>query len=211
MIDIYVINLNKRPDRWEQIKKSFAYPNLNLIRVEAVEEKRGWVGCFKSHKKCIQIAKDKELPYIIVMEDDCIPFDNTDFIDRFIKMIEYLDTNNDWNIVIGSTATITPNSFDNVIQFAENNYFVEFTRAYMAHLIFYNQNVYDLYLNEQITRPVDEFWFGKIKALIPVPFIAKQLPGFSNIINKDKSDEKRTQEANSLLKIHLLRTLNKKK
>jgi len=209
MIDLYVINLNKRGDRWENIKKTFSDPYFNLIRVEAVEDKKGWIGCFMSHKKCLEIAKEKNLPYTIVIEDDCVPFEPTNFLDRFKKIVEYLETHDDWNIMIGSTASIRPSYYDNVVPFAENEYFIEFNSAFMTHMVFYNKNIYDFYINEKITKPVDEFWHKKIKALIPVPFIAKQYPNFSDIIKRNKSDELRTNEANSTLQIYLKNKLKK--
>ena len=71
-------------------------------------------------------------------------------------------------------------------------------------MICYNNNVYDLYLNQDITKPVDEFWFGKIKALISVPFLATQLEGYSDIIRRKKSDTKRINDANNILVKYIL-------
>ncbi len=209
MIDVYVINLNKRTDRWENIQKNFSDPYFNLIRVEAVEHKKGWVGCFMSHKKCLEIAKEKNLPYIFVIEDDCIPFEPSNFIVRLKKIVNYLETHDDWNIMIGSTASTKPSFYDKIIPFDENDYFVEFNSAFMTHMVFYNKNIYDFFLNEEITSPIDQFWHRKIKALIPVPFIAKQYPNFSDIIKKNKSDELRTQQTNSLLRIYIHSELKK--
>ena len=71
MLDIYVINLSERTDRWEQIITELG-TDFNLIRVNAVKHEIGTIGCFMSHQKCIQIAKDNGLSSIIVAEDDCI-------------------------------------------------------------------------------------------------------------------------------------------
>lgn len=198
MIDIYVINLVHRKDRWDHIVKTFSYPEFNLIRVEAEIHKKPWVGCFMSHKKCIQIAKDKGLQNIWVLEDDCEPTDISTFKDRFIKIKNYLDSFNDWNIFLGGTATLNPNSYSKIIRF-DDQVIVEFSRAYMTHMVCYNSNIYDLFLTNQMKRPIDEFWFDKIKALIPVPFIATQLEGFSDIVKKRKSDKLRINHANNIL------------
>lgn len=198
MINLYVINLAHRKDRWEHMVKTFSDPEFNLIRVEAETNKKPWIGCFLSHKKCLEIAKNQGLQNIWVLEDDCEPVDPVNFKSRFIKIKNYLDSNNDWNIFLGGTATLTPNSYKKIIRF-EDQVLVEFDKAYMTHMVCYNSNVYDLFLNDQMTRPIDEFWFGKIKALIPVPFIASQLEGFSDIVRKKKSDKKRISDANNLL------------
>lgn len=201
MIDLYVINLASRNDRWTHIIKTFSDPEINLIKVEAeVNDKNGWIGCFLSHKKCIRIAKEKGLKNIMVIEDDCLPMNiNKDtFKSRLLKIKNYLDTHDEWNIYLGGTATISPSNFKNVIKH-EDETFVEFNKAYMTHMICYNSNVYDLYLDQEITKPVDEFWFGKINALISVPFLATQLEGYSNIVKRRKSDTKRINVANNVL------------
>lgn len=199
MIDLYVINLPHRKDRWDHMIKTFSDPEFNLIKVEAeTHNKKSWIGCFMSHKKCLQIAKDKGLNNVWVLEDDCEPIDIESFKDRFLKIKNYLDSNNDWNIFLGGTASLHPNSYNKIIKF-DDQVLVEFAKAYMTHMVCYNQNVYDMFLNDPMYKPVDEFWFNKIKALIPVPFIATQLEGYSDIIKKVKSDKTRILEANNKL------------
>jgi GR25 family glycosyltransferase involved in LPS biosynthesis len=198
MIDLYVINIIERKDRWDNIVKTFNDPEYNLIKIEAIKHKNGWKGCFLSHKKCIQIAKDKNLENIIVLEDDCIPFDVNTFKKRLLQYKKYLDENNNWNIFLGGTVSINELWVTDIINFDDKN-MVEMKKAYATHFICYNKNVYDLFLSQPITKPIDEFWHEKIKCIMPVPFIAKQLPGYSNIVNKNKSDEKRINDANNLL------------
>ncbi len=210
MIDLYVINLEKRKDRWEHILKTFSNPLINLIRVDAVEsdKKKGWLGCFESHKKCIRIAKEQGLKNIMVIEDDCLPMDSANFISRLVQIKNYLDSHDDWNIYLGGTATFGPNDYDRVIKDSNSDeIFVEFARAYMTHMIAYNSNCYDFYLDYQIVKPVDEFWFGKIKALVSVPFLATQLEGYSDIIRRHKSDTARINEGNK----NLIRYINNPK
>ncbi len=197
MIDLYVINLAKRTDRWNHILKTFSDPEFNIIRVEAeFVEKKGWIGCWKSHKKCIQIAKDKGLKNMMVLEDDCEPMDYNNFKSRLVKIKNYLDSHDDWNIYLGGTATFTSSDYSKVIRF-EDEAFVEFSKAYMTHMICYNSNVYDLFLSNDMTRPIDEFWFGKIKALVSAPFLATQLEGLSDIVRRHKNDKARINEGNS--------------
>lgn len=198
MIDLYVINLPHRKDRWDHMVKTFSDPEFNLIRVEAETNKKPWIGCFLSHKKCLQIAKNEGLKNMWVLEDDCEPIDPDNFKSRFLKIKNYLDSNNNWDIFLGGTATIIPHSHKKVIKF-EDQVFVEFHKAFMTHMVCYNSKVYDFYLDDKMLVPVDEFWFGKIKALIPVPFIATQLEGYSDIVRKKKSDKKRISDANDLL------------
>ena len=132
--------------------------------------------------------------------------DLTNFKSRLGKIKNYLDTHDDWNIYLGGTATFGPGDDDRIIKH-EDETFVEFTKAYMTHMIAYNSNCYDLYLDYQIVKPIDEFWFGKIKALVSVPFLATQIEGYSDIIRRHKSDTTRINEGNK----NLIRYLNNPK
>ncbi len=200
MIDLYVINLAHRKDRWEKIVKTYTDPEINLIRVEAIKHDKGWIGCLKSHISCVKLAKEKNLKNIMVIEDDCIPLKNIeDFKSRYKIVKKYLDENDDWDIYLGGTVSIQNGSYSKIIKY-ESEIFVEFSRAYATHMICYNSRCFDFILNNEIKKPIDEFWFGKLVCLVSVPFFVKQDPGFSDIIRKNKSDDIRTNEANNLLK-----------
>jgi hypothetical protein len=67
-IKIYVINLEKRKDRLEEVSQMLN--GYNWERVEAIETKNGYYGCVLSHIKCIKKAMKEGLPEVIVMEDD---------------------------------------------------------------------------------------------------------------------------------------------
>ena len=82
--NFYIIHLNHDKKRKEKIIKQFSdYFNLNFI--EGIIDENPKKGCFLSHLKCIQIAKEKKLDYIIVLEDDCIiKNDDENWFTRFI-------------------------------------------------------------------------------------------------------------------------------
>ena len=84
-IDIYVINLKERADRYAKIKTKFNFKSINLIFIEAIKNENGAIGCFLSHKKCIQYAKTSNMDKIIVIEDDCLPIGN-DFEKRLLDI-----------------------------------------------------------------------------------------------------------------------------
>jgi GR25 family glycosyltransferase involved in LPS biosynthesis len=51
MMDFYVINLEERTDRREQIINDFkSYKNIHLEFVKAIKHENGAQGCFLSHK-----------------------------------------------------------------------------------------------------------------------------------------------------------------
>lgn len=75
-IPILYINLNEREDRNNNIKKELYKYNLEGERVEAIKHKDGYIGCAKSHIKCLDIAIERNYEEIIILEDDFIFLQN---------------------------------------------------------------------------------------------------------------------------------------
>lgn len=182
MIDIYVINLQERSDRLEHVKETF--PTYNIIPVEAVKHSEGYKGCFLSHKKCVQIAKDKELKYIIVIEDDCLPLQN--FTTRLQNILTFLESYNNWDLLIGGGFRIELFNIEGKIDTPIENLY-KINGGYCMHFVIYNHTSYDFFLNRDIDRPIDHTWQNNLRCIVPVPFIANQLDNFSNISNRLES------------------------
>lgn len=179
MIDIYVINLDERDDRWNKIKNTFEN-YFNLIRVSAIKHKDGWIGCLLSHKKCIQIAKDNNMKYIIVMEDDCDIAD--DFLKRLSKIKEEIfDVKDDWDMFLGGGAKT---SIKYIEKYDSNhNDIYKVIRSHCTYMICYNHTSYDFILNSDNSEPIDVLWHKKIKCIMSVPFMFYPYNNVSNISN----------------------------
>ena len=67
-IKIFVINLQKRKDRLEQVSEMLE--GYDWERIEAIETAKGYYGCVLSHIKCLTLAKQRDLSEVIIMEDD---------------------------------------------------------------------------------------------------------------------------------------------
>lgn len=178
MFDIYVINLIERKDRLEHIKKYFS--EYNIIPVNAVKHEVGYKGCFLSHKKCIHIAKEKKLKYIIVIEDDCLPLEN--FNKRLENIISFLDSYDNWDLFLGGGFHICPFHIQGKIENSIENLF-KINGGYCMHFVIYNNTSYDYFLNQDISRPIDHTWQNNLQCIVPIPFIATQIDDFSNISN----------------------------
>ena len=92
MIDkIFYINLDRRTDRNQHILDMFNECNISddmYERFSAIEEVNGAMGCTKSHINILQIAKERNYNYILVVEDDLIINDKTNFINNVNKIFE---------------------------------------------------------------------------------------------------------------------------
>jgi len=93
MLDIYVINLARSPDRLAHAKAQFSALDINFTRVAAVDGrelsqeefarlpqkrhwrynmKRGELGCLLSHRHCLHLAMTSAAPYTAIFEDDIV-------------------------------------------------------------------------------------------------------------------------------------------
>lgn len=67
----FVINLKKRPERLELVKKEFEYIGYDVEVFEGIDL-GSHVGCAKSHLEIIKIAMRENLESVVVFEDDII-------------------------------------------------------------------------------------------------------------------------------------------
>jgi hypothetical protein len=182
MSTFYVINLPHRTDRKQHILNSFGkFKEINLVFVEAIENNNGAIGCFLSHKKCIQLAKDAGHKNIVVLEDDCVA--GNDFIARFLKIKEYLDGKDDWDIFLGGGNKTRISRITKTIQL-DNFYLLGIERLNSTFFMIYNSSSYDFFLNkDDKTEIIDRCWHYKLKALISVPYLAYHLENdYSDIV-----------------------------
>lgn len=95
---IYLINLDRAPERLQYMQKAFDEAGLEFTRIAAVDGKqlsdeeiscvvsgegywgwltRGEIGCFLSHRLCWQAIADAKEPYAAIFEDDMVLGANT--------------------------------------------------------------------------------------------------------------------------------------
>jgi GR25 family glycosyltransferase involved in LPS biosynthesis len=148
-IDVYIINLKYRKDRWVLIESHLNETShiLNPIRIEACEGKPGWIYCALSHLKIIKNAKDLNLPFVIVMEDDTIITDEN-FDMRFSNIIEYLKTNDTWDIFNGNPSNMIKSNWGDSIKIIDKtNLIISYKHGSTSNFIIYRNTVYDKLLN----------------------------------------------------------------
>lgn len=64
----YVINLDKRVERWYYVREHMAEMGIKVTRFPAIEAKPGWVGCRESHLEILQKTPIGDI--IAIYEDD---------------------------------------------------------------------------------------------------------------------------------------------
>lgn len=66
----FVINLDRRPDRMESITKEMKYIGWDFERFSAIDT-NSYMGITKSTFEVIKIAKERNYPKVMIIEDDC--------------------------------------------------------------------------------------------------------------------------------------------
>lgn len=177
---VLVINLDHRQDRWLAIQKMCHAAGIRAERVSAVKRSPGWHGCAMSHIKCAKLAKERRLPWVLVLEDDC-EFSQQDFA-RFARILPVLWTNIDkWEY------------FNGGITFVENPELIESTlplikaNGFTTHFILYNNKAYDKIASwTPAGGPCDVYFDKMMKSVTTFPLIARQTIGQSDINNSEQ-------------------------
>jgi GR25 family glycosyltransferase involved in LPS biosynthesis len=178
----FYINEKKRKDRIKHIKEEFSNWPVPLHRVEAVKLSPGWKGCTQSHRKIVQLASDRNYPWVLCLEDDCKL--EKDGLERFHKILEYLWTNDDWDIFNGGVSyTHNEHEFKiiekeiPILQLSGTG-----TQFILLHKRSYAKILADLSPTDPIVS-IDNYYKDNFppKYFITYPHIATQINGISSI------------------------------
>ena len=192
----YIINLDERTDRLNNVIKKFEQYNLPLYRIPAIRDSVGWKGCGYSHISVIKMAKEQNLPSVLIIEDDCIP---TEHFKNWFVIQEWLEKHRTkWDIFIGGNSYygFWVNEKDNIeplCQLEDIKLYKTKTAAF--HFYYVNSSAYDKMLEWETyiqthneSMPID-LWPDKVNlnSISCTPFIALQQPSYSDI-EKDVRD-----------------------
>lgn len=209
--EIFVINLDYRVDRWCEWNFHWRHYQrmLKFERVSGLKHNQGWIGCALSQLKCVEMAKQRGLPFCIIMEDDCAPL-YQNFEGLFIATLNWLSNNlSKWDIWNG----LPGNPIDNVpLEHIEGNMYSS-NGGVNHHLIVINSTMYDkllslrpFYLEPDPDRSVlciDEITNRHFKVVTTYPFLVSTYSECSDIdehavVNAyDKMGELETQSIRS--------------
>ena len=84
----FYINLEKRIEKKIQCEEELKKIGLKPNRFNAIQHEIGLVGCVKSHIRCIEIAKERNYPFVCIFEDDISFIDTKKVIEYITKYID---------------------------------------------------------------------------------------------------------------------------
>ena len=177
-----VINLDSRVDRMNEITKEFAMWPVSVERISAVKHSPGWKGCSASHLKCIKLAKERNYPWVVIIEDDCTLSSNA--VQQFQSLLPYLWNNRDhWDIFYGGVTFLNHKSR---ISYSPPIYEVS---GYTTHFCLIHKSTYNSILNRyNYSQPIDKYYANNFIIWTTTPYFAKQRPGESDIELGKKTD-----------------------
>lgn len=91
---IYCINLDHRNDRWNSVQNEFKKIGIDerVIRFSAIKTpENGHIGCMLSHRKIVEIAKNKWYKNVLVFEDDIFFRKNKKYFSRLISDLKKIE------------------------------------------------------------------------------------------------------------------------
>lgn len=188
MIDkIYCINLDRRPDRWLQIKPEFNREGLHVERFPAIDANDFKVNyacdnnnnaCTLSHLSIVLRAKYLGLKSVMIFEDDAVLTNN--FTVKLQECLKELPA--DWNMLyLGASHREQP------VKIADKIYKLQ--RSFCTHAYILNENMYDVMIESfpKLDQPCDCFYTvlqKEYKMYITNPPLAWQRGDFSDIVGR---------------------------
>lgn len=171
-ITAYIINLKHRTDRYEHMVNEMKKLPISYEFVEGIIDDTKT--CFQSQKKCIQLAKENNLPYVLVLEDDAVFTDNViEILQNTFLEIQTLQ----WDMFfLGANLQTFASRISSSI--------LKLNGAYAAHAYIVHERFYDTILNLPHVCEMDVHYHNlmpKHNIYMCDPMIAYQLPSHSDL------------------------------
>lgn len=188
---IYCINLAKRTERWESVKKQFLNNNITAIRYEAIDGnqynsvnnlKLGELGCLLSHLNILTECQKNNTENVLITEDD------VEFCENFnSKFFEYILELSNWDMLYLGANHALCNPYENNPPIKVTEHMYKVLHAYSTHAYAVNKSCYQYLIDHisKLTNPLDVMYSTiqkNLEVYIFRPHLAWQSEGYSDIL-----------------------------
>lgn len=196
----YIINLKRRTERLNHIIKEFKDKDeFELSFIEAVEDKVGAAGLWKTMIKIIEIARSNKEPFVIICEDDHYFTENYNK-EYLIQSIEEAETQGA-DILCGGIS----GGYNYALPLTKNRFWVD--RYWCNQFIIIYAKFYQTMLNTSFdpTKKVDQTLSGlTANKMVIFPFISHQKYfGYSDVTKFNNENEEWVMNRFKLASDHL--------
>ena len=164
-------------DRWISAEKNFGM--WNVERFNAIKAFPGIEGCNKSHLECLKIAKERNLDWFLLLEDDCELLSPSSKA-QFEMLLPALWKNRDkWDIFSGGSSYVTETRGP---CYRVNDCTLVEVKGLAAHFMLFHKDTYEKIIKQYALTPmpIDVLYRNHFRVWTSVPFLARQIPGYSS-------------------------------
>jgi GR25 family glycosyltransferase involved in LPS biosynthesis len=195
----FFINEKKRTDRIRHMRKEFADWPVPVRRVAAVTLTPGYKGCTQSHRKIVQMAHDRDYPWVLCLEDDCKLEKNA--LERFQKILEFLWTNEDWDIFGGGNS----NTYGKFSIIDKDIPILQYSGTGSQFVLLHKRSYKKILAELSPTDPIvsiDYYYKDNFapRYFITYPHLATQINGKSSVLGIDRDVQKLFKNSNKTVK-----------
>ena len=209
----FYINLNSRLDRKLHVEHQLDLVGIrnNVRRFNAIHNINGRIGCSLSHLKCIQMAKEQNMEFVLILEDDVSFLLPDDFVENVNKFLSNLK--NKWDVLLLAGNNLPPFTTNDEVSIRVSH--CQTTTGYIVRQHYYDTLIANI--KEGVAKlmktpehhyyfAIDKYWIHLQKQhrwMLLVPLIVVQRPDYSDIEKRhtdyqrlmtsiDKSDVQRS-------------------
>lgn len=193
--ELFVLNLERRPDRKEEARQEFARVGLlhQVTWIKATDGKlldfprtisadqqivsQGDLGCTRSHLHCACVAMEEGHPWYGVFEDDVVF--HKDFVELFPEFLKNVP--DDWDMIYFG------GNHDQPLQ-PVNRYVSRMTRTFTTHAMIVRSTIYDALIDvlnrvEKVDVAICSL-HARYNCYVFQPHLAIQRPSYSDILER---------------------------
>lgn len=187
----FYINLNSRLDRKLHVEHQLDLVGIrnNVRRFNAIHNINGRIGCSLSHLKCIQMAKEQNMEFVLILEDDVSFLLPDDFVENVNKFLSNLK--NKWDVLLLAGNNLPPFTTNDEVSIRVSH--CQTTTGYIVRQHYYDTLIANI--KEGVAKlmktpehhyyfAIDKYWIHLQKQhrwMLLVPLIVVQRPDYSDI------------------------------
>ena len=187
----FYINLNSRLDRKLHVEHQLDLVGIrnNVRRFNAIHNINGRIGCSLSHLKCIQMAKEQNMEFVLILEDDVSFLLPDDFVENVNKFLSNLK--NKWDVLLLAGNNLPPFTTNDEVSIRVSH--CQTTTGYIVRQHYYDTLIANI--KEGVAKlmktpehhyyfAIDKYWISlqkKHRWMLLVPLIVIQRPDYSDI------------------------------
>lgn len=186
--NIFYINLKHRTDRKTHVENELQKMGWNnYTRFNAIQLKDGRVGCSMSHLKLLKMAKEKNLEYIVIVEDD-IMFTRPKMFNKMLD--KFMEKKIDFDVLLLAGNIREIKKYDDYIYKCHKSFT---TTGYIVNNHYYDTLIDNIEtgIKKLLLEPEKHFFYAidtnwhklqkRDKWFIFIPRTITQMPDYSDI------------------------------